>query len=115
MKTLASIVLCISLILACTYTPPKEHTPQQPYIDLPEEISEAKSGTLLYVSSATPDTISIAFDNMDDLISLWRNDSGDSVWVDLDAMVIYNSARREEKQLQNSKDLAKELYLELNR
>lgn len=115
MKQLVSLVLLVCMVLACTYNKPKEHTPQQPYIDLPEEITEAKSGTLLYVESATPDTISIAFDNMDDLISLWRNDSGDSVWVDLDAMVIYNSARREEKQFQNSKDLADELRLELNR
>ena len=115
MKQLVSLVLIVCMTLACTYTPPKEHTPQQPYIDLPEEISEAKSGTLLYVESATPDTISIAFDNMDDLISLWRNDSGDSVWVDLETLVIYNSRRREEKQFQNSKDLAKELVNELNR
>ena len=115
MKQLVSLVLIVCMVLACTYTPPKEHTPQTPYIDLPEEISEAKSGTLLYVESATPDTISIAFDNMDDLISLWRNDSGDSVWVDLETLVIYNSRRREEKQFQNSKDLAKELVNELNR
>ena len=115
MKQLVSLVLIVCMVLACTYNKPKEHTPQTPYIDLPEEISEAKSGTLLYVESATPDTISIAFDNMDDLISLWRNDSGDSVWVDLDAMVIYNSARHEEKQFQNSKDLVKELSNELNR
>ena len=115
MKQLVSLVLIVCMTLACTYTPPKEHTPQTPYIDLPEEISEAKSGTLLYVESATPDTISIAFDNMDDLISLWRNDSGDSVWVDLDAMVIYNSARHEEKQFKNNKDLVDELRLELNR
>lgn len=115
MKQLVSLVLLVCMVLACTYNKPKEHTPQQPYIDLPEEITEAKSGTLLYVESATPDTISIAFDNMDDLISLWRNDSGDSVWVDLDAMVIYNSARREEKTFKNNKDLAKELVNELNR
>ncbi len=115
MKQLVSLVLIVCMVLACIYTPPKEHTPQTPFIDLPEEISEAKSGTLLYVESATPDTISLAFDNMDDLISLWRNDSNDSVWVDLQTMVIYNAARHEEKQFINSKDLADELRLELNR
>lgn len=114
MKTLASIILCISLFLVCIDNT-KERTPQTPYIDLPEEISEAQDGTLLYVSSATPDTISIEFDNMDDLISLWRNDSGDSVWVDLQTLVIYNSRRHEEKQFKNAKDLAKGLIHELNR
>ena len=115
MKQLASILLIISLALACTYNKPKEHTPQTKVIDLPEEITEAQSGDLLYIESVTPDTIRIAFDRMNDLISLWRNDSGDSVWVDLDAMVIYNSARREEKTFKNNKDLVDELRLELNR
>ena len=115
MKQLVSLVLIVCMVLACTYTPPKEHTPQTKAIDLPEEITEAKSGDLLYIEKVTPDSIYIAFDRMNDLISLWRNDSGDSVWVDLDAMVIYNSARREEKQFTNSKDLAKELVNELNR
>ncbi len=116
MKSLVSILLVACLVAACLWNfSPREHTPQTPFIDLPEEISEAKSGTLLYVESATPDTIHIEFDNMDDLISLWRNDSNDSVWVDLQTMVIYNAARHEEKQFINSKDLADELRLELNR
>lgn len=115
MKQLVSLVLLVCVVLACTYNKPKEHTPQRPYIDLPEEITEAKSGTLLYIESATPDTISLAFDNMNDLISLWRNDSGDSVWVDLETMVIFNARRRDEKQFTNNKDLADELRLELNR
>ena len=115
MKQLVSLVLIVCMVLACTYTPPKEHTPQTKVIDLPEEITEAQSGDLLYIESVTPDTIRIAFDRMNDLISLWRNDSGDSVWVDLDAMVIYNSARREEKTFKNNKDLVDELRLELNR
>ena len=113
MKTLASIILCISLFLVCIDNT-KERTPQRPYIDLPEGISEAKPGTLLYVDYSTPDTISIAFDNMDDLISLWQNDSGDSVWVDLQTMAIYNSRRREEMTFTDKKDLVRGLLLELN-
>ena len=115
MKSLVSLVLVACLVAACLWNfTPREHTPQRPFIDLPEEIGEAKSGTLLYVESATPDTISLAFDNMDDLISLWRNDSNDSVWVDLQTLVIYNAARHEEKQFKNNKDLVRGLLLELN-
>ncbi len=114
MRTLVSIILVSCMVLACTYNPPSERTPQTQYIDLPEEISQAKPGTLLYVEAVTPDTMYIAFDRMDDLISLWRNDSGDSVWVDLQTMVIYNSRRHEEKKFTNEKDLVRGLLTELN-
>jgi hypothetical protein len=67
-----------------------------PYIDLPEEISEARVGDPLFVDYVSPDTVSLAFDPMKDrLFHVFNpgcknnNCKGNLIWVDLESLTIY--------------------------
>ena len=66
------------------------------YIDLPEEISEARVGDPLFVDYVSKDTISIVFDPMKDRL-FWVKNPGcklydctaNLIWVDLESLTIY--------------------------
>ena len=99
MKYIAYFLLLVCLTLSLTYNswapqPPVGSRP--PHIDLPEELSEAKVGDPMFVSTVSADTISIVFDPMKDRL-FWIPNPGcefydckaSVIWVDLESLTIY--------------------------
>lgn len=99
MKYIAYFLLLVCLLLSLTYNqwapqPPVGSRP--PYVSLPEELSEAKVGDPMFISTVSADTIEIVFDPMKDRL-FWIPNPGcqfydckaSVIWVDLVSRVIY--------------------------
>lgn len=99
----SAFLLIGGLFLSTLYFASESFCNKKPYIDLPEEITEASVGAPLFVSEITTDTIKIAFDPMKDRLFHVQNPGcekyickGTLIWADLESYVIYIEDTRTE-------------------
>ena len=115
MLIISPFILVTLLYLGCNY---QQVGSRPPYIDLPEEISEARVGDPLFVDYVSADTISIVFDPMKDRLFHVFNPgckdnscTGNLIWVDLESLTIYiEDGRAEFVEFEDETHLIQNLY-----